>query len=93
MRSRYTAFVLGAIDHLVRSWDPMTRPVDMTPATGQVWTGLDVIDAVAGGALDQTGEVEFIATYTVGGEPGRLHERSRFRRDAGRWVYVDGDQR
>lgn len=93
MRSRYSAFVLGAIDHLVRSWDPSTRPADMTPAIGQVWSGLEVIDVVAGGVLDQTGEVEFIATYTVGGRPGRLHERSRFRRDAGRWVYVDGDQR
>ncbi len=93
MRSRYTAFVLGAIDHLVRTWDAATRPIDMSPAVGQVWVGLEVLDAVAGGPLDQSGEVEFVAAYTVDGMPGRLHERSRFRRDAGRWVYVDGDRR
>ena len=36
-------------------------------------------------------EVEFVARYRVQGRGGRLHERSRFRRDAqGRWLYVDG---
>jgi SEC-C motif-containing protein len=33
------------------------------------------------------GEVEFEATH----DGGVLHERSRFVRRAGRWVYVDGD--
>jgi len=36
--------------------------------------------------------VEFVARYRVGGRAVRLHERSRFVREAGRWLYVDGDQ-
>ena len=36
---------------------------------------------------DSVGEVEFEAAH----DGGVLHERSRFVRRAGRWVYVDGD--
>ena len=36
-------------------------------------------------------EVEFVARYRVNGRAGRLHERSRFVREANRWYYVDGD--
>lgn len=36
-------------------------------------------------------EVEFIARYRVGGGSAlRLHERSRFVREADHWLYVDG---
>ena len=37
--------------------------------------------------------IEFVARYRVGGRAVRLHERSRFVREAGRWYYVDGDIR
>jgi SEC-C motif-containing protein len=40
---------------------------------------------------DNTAEVEFVARYRVAGKAVRLHERSRFVREAGRWFYVDGD--
>ncbi len=92
MRSRYTAFALGLVDHLVATWDPATRPVELTVPAAQTWHGLRILDTARGGALDADGEVEFIATYRIGGEEAQLHERSRFRRDAGRWLYVDGDQ-
>ena len=36
-------------------------------------------------------EVEFVARYRVAGRAVRLHERSRFVCEAGRWLYVDGD--
>jgi SEC-C motif-containing protein len=35
--------------------------------------------------------VEFVARYKVQGKAHRLHERSRFVRQEGRWFYVDGD--
>jgi len=42
--------------------------------------------------LDAThAEVEFVARYRVGGRAVRLHERSRFVNEQGRWLYVDGD--
>ena len=40
-----------------------------------------------------TAEVEFVARYRVDGRAVRLHERSRFVREDGRWFYVDGEQR
>ena len=37
-------------------------------------------------------EVEFVARCRPGsGAAVRLHERSRFVREGGRWYYVDGD--
>jgi SEC-C motif-containing protein len=83
MRSRYSAYAVGDLDHVFRTWHPRTRPHDLAPEPGLVWTGLTVLDS---------GEdwVEFVATYTRGGVPGRLHERSRFELRGGRWVYVDG---
>jgi Uncharacterized protein conserved in bacteria len=39
-----------------------------------------------------TAEVEFVARFRIAGRAVRLHERSRFVREDGRWFYVDGDQ-
>ena len=30
MRSRYTAFAVGDVDHLWRTWHPRTRPAELT---------------------------------------------------------------
>lgn len=90
MRSRYVAFVVGAADHLFRTWHPATRPKQVDPGD-LTWTGLQVLDTVDGGPGDSDGIVEFVAHYRAGRKPGRLHERSRFERRAGRWFYVDGE--
>ena len=42
---------------------------------------------------DDHAEVEFVARYRIAGRAVRLHERSRFVREQGRWYYVDGDLR
>ena len=93
MRSRYAAFVVGAGDYLVRTWHPAHRPVDLALDPEMVWAGLEVLDTRAGGPDDDQGEVEFRASWRHGRDRGVLHERSRFTRRAGRWVYVDGDLR
>lgn len=90
MRSRYSAFARGDADYLFRTWHPRTRPANVTIDPGIAWVGLEVIDAVAGGPEDDIGEVEFVASFESEGRSGRLHERSRFQRRAGRWFYVDG---
>jgi SEC-C motif-containing protein len=89
MRSRYSAFVLERVDYLNASWHPRTRPADLALEPGQKWLGLEVkrhreIDA-------DHAEVEFVARSRVGGRGVRLHETSRFVREGGRWLYVDGD--
>jgi SEC-C motif-containing protein len=86
MRSRYSAYVRGEESWLWATWHPRTRPDSV--ASSLVWTGLSLLSTSAGGPEDETGEVEFVATF----EGGRLHELSRFVRRGGRWVYVDGDQ-
>ncbi|OBI35210.1 YchJ family protein [Mycobacterium colombiense] len=89
MRSRYSAFAYRDADYLFRTWHPRTRPADVTVDPGITWTGLRVIDTLAGGPGDDSGEVEFTARYESGGRAGKLHERSRFERRAGRWFYLD----
>lgn len=89
MRSRYTAFVHGHVDHLWRTWHPRTRPAEVDVAD-VVWTGLSILDVVDGGTADRTGVVEFEARFTASDGPGILRERSTFERRGGRWTYVDG---
>jgi SEC-C motif-containing protein len=90
MRSRYTAFVRGDAAYLVRSWHTSTCPDPLELDESRVWLGLHVIDAVRGALLDADGEVEFVARWQdADGSRGRHHERSRFVREHGRWVYLD----
>jgi SEC-C motif domain protein len=89
MRSRYSAFAYGDADYLFRTWHPRTRPVEVSVDPTITWTGLEVVDTVAGGPDDDSGEVEFTARFESVGRAGSLHERSRFERRAGRWFYLD----
>ena len=90
MRSRYTAFVCENVHYLLASWHSSQRPPELTFEPGAKWLGLQVKDFVATGA--DTAEVEFVARFRVAGRAVRLHERSRFVQEAGRWYYVDGAQ-
>ncbi len=91
MRARYAAYVLQLRPFLMDSWHPDTRPQVLEFDPNIEWIGLEIMDTVAGGALDSTGVVEFRARFTRSGEPLELHERSSFVRVDGRWVYLDGD--
>ncbi|MFT4047821.1 MAG: YchJ family metal-binding protein [Solimonas sp.] len=88
MRSRYSAYARGLEPYLLATWDAATRPpgIAFDPATR--WLGLKVLRHVADG---DTATVEFVARFKIGGGSAqRLHEISRFRREGGRWYYVDG---
>ena len=91
MRSRYTAYTLGREDYLLATWHHSTRPavLELTSAPRSQWLGLEV-RRYEQPQPDQA-VVEFVARYKVGGRAHRLHEISRFVREAGRWLYVDGD--
>jgi len=92
MRSRYSAFALGLGDYLWRTWHPRTRP-EHVAVDGTEWLRLDVLDVVDGAEHDTYGVVEFVAHFRDGRRSGRMQERSRFERRAGRWRYVDGEHR
>ena len=91
MRSRYSAYAVGRLDYVLRTWHPRTRPRDLTSSPGLTWVGLEVLRTVDGGASDDVGEVEFRARFTTADGDHVLRETSRFERRGGRWVYVDGD--
>lgn len=94
MRSRYVAYVCRDADYLLSTWAPMTRPRSLNLKSDRSeWLGLQILDAVAGGPQDVEGQVEFVARYRSHGQTGSLHERSRFVRVDGSWLYVDGDLR
>ncbi len=91
MRSRYSAFAVGDVGYLDRTWHHRTRPAALTLDTGRRWYRLDILATSRGGLLDTEGTVEFRAFYRTDDGPGSQHEVSRFVRERGAWLYVDGD--
>ena len=89
MRSRYSAFVHERADYLLATWHPNTRPASLDFDAGAKWLGLDVRAHQMTG--DHTAEVTFVARYRLPSGAVRMHERSRFVREDGRWLYVNGD--
>jgi SEC-C motif-containing protein len=90
MRSRYAAYVQHDADYLMQTWHPRTRPAEPPSfEPGLRWLGLEVRRHSQTDADHAT--VEFVARSKLGGRAHRLHETSRFVREHGRWLYVDGD--
>lgn len=90
MRSRYTAYVRRAIDYLVATHAmPPERATIAGRSIETTWRGLEIVATERGGVDDTEGIVEFVARGEVGGVPFAQRERSRFRRVAGRWLYID----
>ena len=90
MRSRYCAYVLGLVPYLLDTWHPGTRPAALElDVAGTKWLGLEV--RAHHRSDDAHATVEFVARNRVNGRAQRLHETSRFVREAGRWWYVDGE--
>lgn len=101
MRSRYTAYTLRDEAYLLATWHPGTRPAAglFEDDEGLVWFGLEIKsslrlrkrkDAAEYDPDADSDTVEFVARYKIGGRAHRLHEVSRFVREQGRWLYVEG---
>lgn len=90
MRSRYSAYVLDLVNYVRDTWHPDTRPPHIDPSPpGLKWLGLDVKRHVV---QDQDhAQVEFVARSRLQGKGQRMHEVSRFVRENGIWLYVDGE--
>jgi SEC-C motif domain protein len=89
MRSRYCAFVLEDAGYLLATWHASTRPPSVEFEPGLRWLGLEVREHRQVDAAHA--EVEFVARSRLAGRAHRLHERSRFLCEDGRWFYLDGD--
>ncbi len=96
MRSRYSAYVEGAIAYLGKTLHPQSRADYDEAATRRwaenaAWLGLEVRSTQNGGPDAEEGVVEFIAAFKEDGVVRRHHELARFTRgDDGRWYYADG---
>ncbi|MGH1461611.1 MAG: YchJ family protein [Neptuniibacter sp.] len=96
MRSRYTAFAMGAVDYLINTTAPEKRGDDDAEILAEQvkytnWTGLTILNKEQGDRSDEKGMVEFEAQFETDDQSGTLYEKSNFRRDNGNWVYVDGE--
>lgn len=96
MRSRYTAYVEGAVDYLISTTGAATRAtIDRTQlaayCAGLRGMSLKILETSAGGPHDDTGVVVFAAALKSQGKRFVQRERSRFAREHGLWVYLDGE--
>jgi SEC-C motif-containing protein len=98
MRSRFSAFAVGAVDHLVRTIHPEHVDAQVPEATlrstllaasrAYKYTGLTIEDHVEHG---DRAEVQFVAKVFQSGVDCSFRERSRFVRHEGAWRYLDGE--
>jgi len=95
MRSRYTAYVLGDIEHLVNTVVPekqgaFDREAAMAWSEGATWRGLEILETQGGGEDDREGLVDFIARFDMKGEPREHRELAVFEKQDDTWYYVSG---
>ena len=95
MRSRYVAFTTANVDYLMQSHHSDTRPLKERIqikkwAESVQWMGLVILNTQGGEITDDTGYVEFRALYIEDGRMQEIHEKSLFKREDQKWVYVSG---
>ena len=96
MRSRYSAYAEHAVDYIVETCttDEKDR-IDLNQtrkwSERSKWLGLKILSSEKGGIADNEGSVEFQAMYEMDGLMETHHEKARFRKIDGRWLYDEGD--
>jgi SEC-C motif-containing protein len=96
MRARYTAFVTRQIGDFLQNtlaaeklddFDAQEVALSARDAEG---LGFEVRAIESGGEADDDGTVEYVARFRIRGKTQVHHELATFRRENGRWLYVDG---
>lgn len=92
MRSRYSAYALGAETYLLETWSARQRPrrIFEPGETPVQWVALEILGTSLA-KKGHRGTVTFRATGRDDEGLFVLQEKSRFERHDGRWVYVDGE--
>jgi SEC-C motif-containing protein len=95
MRSRYTAYTKHDIDyveetHSLERRDALDVEETRKWAEESEWKGLEILRTEAGGANDDTGVVEFIASFAQDGVDYEHHEVSTFHKVNDMWYFHDG---
>ncbi|MCX5774396.1 MAG: YchJ family protein [Fusobacteria bacterium] len=92
MRSRYSAYIVKAIDYLMNSTTPMENMENARKATedwanAATFSGLKIISCENGEEKDADGIVEFKAFFSDKGATFTHHERGYFIHQKGKWLY------
>ncbi|MCY1722966.1 YchJ family metal-binding protein [Prolixibacteraceae bacterium Z1-6] len=95
MKSRYTAYTNADIDYLMRSHHSSTRPIKERKsikrwAESVKWMQLIILNTWDGTSSDEKGYIEFKALFLENGQINQIHEKSFFKREKEKWVYVSG---
>ncbi len=95
MRARYSAYVKTEPDFLYKTISPsqqkdFNRQDAVDWSQGSEWESLEIIGTEDGGPEDETGTVEFIASFRQNGEEVRHHELATFEKIEGKWTFMDG---
>lgn len=96
MRSRYTAYVVHNIDHIVKTCSKEEQKgIDLEEtrkwSEESTWHGLKIMKTEKGTAADKEGIVEFSATYSRKGLRDVHLERAYFIKENDQWVYDQGE--
>jgi len=95
MRSRYVAYVKGAIAYIVGTCVKDSNDIDEDStkrwSEKAVWRGLEIKRVEKGGQADTEGLVEFVANYEMDGLVERHHEIATFRKEGQRWLFATGE--
>jgi len=95
MRARYSAFAKQEIDYIKNTVHPDDQEDFNLEeirdwSTKSKWISLEIVDTKEGGPNDQTGVVEFKATYEIKGISNIHHEISEFKKIDDFWYFIDG---
>jgi len=97
MRSRFSAYSICSPQYLLDTTHISTRGNGDLKKIEQwskenSWDKLEIVSTQLGKETDDSGTVEFKAHYTDALEQKQVHhERSSFKKEEGKWFYVDGE--
>ncbi len=92
MRSRYTAYVVGALDHVANTHaaevrDDFNRPEAERLSRSCIFQGLEIRKATEDG---DNAQLDFVLRFKRDGKDMIQVELADFRRENGRWLYAGG---
>jgi len=92
MGSRYTAYVVGALDHVANTHaaevrDDFNRPEAERLSRSCIFQGLEIRKATENGDRAQ---VDFVLRFKRDGKDMIQVELADFRKESGRWLYAGG---
>ena len=96
MRSRYSAYTVHAVDYIIETClhkgkDDIDRKSTSDWSEKSTWLGLKIISAEKGGIADSEGTVEFEASFERDGLKDVHHEKAKFKKENGEWLYEEGN--